>query len=149
MDLIRRILSKTIMHPELEDLTRLAGRIGGLLDKMCLDIVDHYAEVLLENSSYTYVVFAVYGETGIEPADSIRHKMHDQISTIVEGAMRLFKFKGLLPEQEYAFQYIIRGYVSTRILFMVESLKALSASNRRKEEPDRMDLSCLQPIGRA
>lgn len=149
MKIINRLLRRHPKEIRPDTLFRMSNIISLLLDRATFEIFASHREVLLREPP-TYIVPAVWGESDRGPLDSVQGEMNRKIGPVVEEAIGSLKKEGqLTPSQEFAIQYLIRGYMITRILFMVESLRALSTSTPGREAPPKVDLSCLQPIGRA
>jgi hypothetical protein len=131
-----------------EDVTLTGALIGNLLDKATYEVFAPNKSLLLRKP-ITYVVPAVWGVSGSSPLDSVQREMNQKIAPVVDEVMESLQLAGLNPAQEFALQYLIRGYMVSKIAFMIESFKGHSSMPGRGGRPEIADLASLEPVGRA
>jgi hypothetical protein len=76
--------------------------------------------------------------------------MHRVIAPVVEEALTALQLHDLNASQEFALRYLLRGYVVSRIVYMIEVFRGLSTAGGMLEEKLRSDvLNNLEPWGHA
>jgi len=116
-----------------EDLTEISKIIAPLIDKTANDIFMSHCNELLEKP-ITYIIQA---------------KINDKIAPVMERILRLFEFKNSSGEQEFAFEYLLRGLFVSKITFMIELKKNLELKAITAAKAGNDILSQARPIGNA
>lgn len=145
MNILKGIIRK---KKEPEDLARISKIIAPLIDKTANDIFRSNCKELLEKP-ITYIIPAIWGKDVNGELTLTQAEINDKIVPVMEKILALFEFKNSKGEQEFAFEYLLRGLFVAKITFMIELMKnidskAIAAENTRNEI-----LSKAAPIGNA
>ena len=135
---------RDITEPRSE--TSLGVRAAKLLDRASLEVMTQCWEVLVKRP-LVYVVPAVWG-TGVGSSmDRLQKEMNKGIAPVLEEVMKSLDLQDLTLDQEFAIQYFLRGYIVTKLLFMIEVLRGRPNRPEGGEEPEETMLAFLQPVG--
>ena len=131
-----------------EDLAKISKIIAPLIDKTANDIFRSHCKELLEKP-ITYIIPAIWGKDVNGELTLTQAEINDKIVPVMEKILGLFEFKNSRGEQEFAFEYLLRGLFVSKITFMIELMKnidskAIAAAKARNEI-----LSKATPIGSA
>ena len=63
--------------------------------------------------------------------------------------MRILRNSDLSVSQEFALQYLVRGYMVSRVIYMVEAFRGESIRDMAEENLGAIALSHIEPLGRA
>jgi hypothetical protein len=147
MKSIDRITGKCLKITESRSKATLGAQMMKLLDRASREVIAQYSEVLVKKP-LVYVVPAVWGVGLGSPMDDLQREMNTVIDPVLKEVMKSLDLQGLTPDQEFAIQYFIRGYVVTKLLFMIQTLIVQSCLPAARE-PEGMSLASLQPVGSA
>lgn len=111
-----------------EDVTRKAREVGKQVDRTAMEIFTTYRSELLARP-ITYVVPAVWGAMKESEPDETQKAMNRTIAPMVEEVLRVFGASGLDASQRFALGYLVRGYLISRITYMIEA-------SRNQENPN-------------
>ena len=144
MNIINGIIKKKAP----EDLARISKIIAPLIDKTANDIFMSQCDELLQKP-ITYIIPAIWGIDINGELTLTQTKINDKIEPVMERIVRLFEFKNSSGEQEFAFQYLLRGLFVSKITFMIELKKNLEFKAIAAAKTSNEILSRARPIGNA
>ena len=145
MNIFNRIIKKKKAP---EDLTEISKIVAPLIDKTVNDIfMSHYDELL--EKPITYIIPAIWGKDVNGELTLTQTKINDKIAPVMERILRLFEFKNSSGEQEFAFEYLLRGLFVSKITFMIELKKNLELKVIAATKAGNDILSQARPIGNA
>ena len=145
MNLFNKIINKKKAS---EDLTEISKIVAPLIDKTANDIFMSHCNELLEKP-ITYIIPAIWGKDINGELTSTQAKINDKIAPVMERILRLFEFKNSNGEQEFAFEYLLRGLFVSKITFMIELKKNLELKAIAKAKAGNEILSKAIPVGNA
>ena len=131
-----------------EDLTEISKIIAPLIDRTANDIFMSHCNELLEKP-ITYIVPAIWGKGVNGDLTLTQAKINDKITPVIARIKRLFEFKNSSGEQEFAFEYLLRGLFVSKITFMIELKKNLDLKSIVAAKAGNEILSKTRPIGNA
>ena len=131
-----------------EDLTEISKIVAPLIDKTVNDIFMSHFDELLEKP-ITYIIPAIWGKDVNGELTLTQTKINDKITPVMERILRLFEFKNSSGEQEFAFEYLLRGLFVSKITFMIELKKNLELKAIVTAKASNKILSQARPIGNA
>jgi len=105
---------------EPDDVMRIARKVGALADRTSMEIFSAYRTELLSRP-ITYIVPAVWGAIKDAEPDPIQKEMNEKISPVVEDICRAFALDGLDPTRRFALGFLVRGYLISKITYMIEA----------------------------
>ncbi len=148
MNIFKKYFIKTKKEEKPEDLTEISRTVAPLIDKTANDVFVSHCSELLEKP-ITYIIPAVWGKNVNDELTPTQVKINEIVAPVVDKVIRLFEFKDLNKEQQFAFEYLLRGLFISKITFMIElkknlDLKSISHANNGDEI-----LSMTKPIGNA
>jgi hypothetical protein len=145
MNILNRIIKKKKAP---EDLTEISKIIAPLIDKTANDIfMSHFNELL--EKPITYIIPAIWGKDVNDEFTSTQQKINDKIAPVMEKILQLFEFKNSSGEQEFAFEYLLRGLFVSKITFMIELKKNLDLKEIVTAKASNEILSKARPVGNA
>ena len=145
MNIFNRIIKKKKAP---EDLTEISKIVAPLIDKTANDIFMSHCNELLEKP-ITYIIPAIWGKDINGELTLTQTKINDKIAPVMERILRLFEFKNSSGEQEFAFEYLLRGLFVSKITFMIELKKNLELKAITAAKAGNDILSQARPIGNA
>jgi len=145
MNIFNRIIKKKKAP---EDLTEISKIIAPLIDKTANDIFMSHCSELLEKP-ITYIIPAIWGKDVNGELTLTQAKINEKIVPVMEKILGLFEFKNSSGEQEFAFEYLLRGLFVSKITFMIELKKNLELKAAIAAKTGREILSHARPIGNA
>ena len=131
-----------------EDLTEISKIIAPLIDKTANDIFMSHCDELLQKP-ITYIIPAIWGKDINGELTLTQAKINDKIAPVMERILRLFEFRNSSGEQEFAFEYLLRGLFVSKITFMIELKKNLHLKAIVAAKAGNDILSQARPIGNA
>lgn len=111
-----------------EDIMKISKVIGPLMDKTAHEILKSYNEVLLAEPT-TYIVPAVWGAKKEGELTASQKEMHKKISPVIDEIVASFELGEGGEAQKFAIGFIVRGYIISKITYMIESLKNYGIKN--------------------
>ena len=148
MKILDKFFLKSVKNDEPEDVMKISEIIGPLIDKISNEIFRAYREKLL-SEPITYIVPAVWGAKEAGELDSAQKEMTQQIAPVVNEIFAALKLKGLSGSQEFAVAFLIRGYIISRIIYMIEGLKRRSLNKTYLEDEGPKIIDSIEPLGNA
>jgi len=145
MNIFNRIIKKKKAR---EDLTEISKIVAPLIDKTANDIFMSHCDELLQKP-ITYIIPAIWGKDINGELTLTQAKINDKIAPVMERILRLFEFKNSSGEQEFAFEYLLRGLFVSKITFMIELKKNLELKAIVTAKAGNDILSQARPIGNA
>ena len=146
MKLFRGRFSKETAGKDSEDVMRISNKIGPLIEETVKQVFASFGRRLL-SEPVTYIVPAVWGASKEGDLTELQKEINGQIAPVVKEIITGLEFKGLRPAQEFALGFIIRGLFVSRIIYMLEAVKAQIADHSGQGETGPLD--SLDPIGNA
>jgi len=131
-----------------EDLARISKIIAPLIDKTANDIFRSHCKELLEKP-ITYIIPAIWGKDVNGELTLTQAEINDKIVPVMERILGLFEFKNSKGEQEFAFEYLLRGLFVSKITFMIELMKNIDSKAIAAAKASNEILSKATPIGNA
>jgi len=131
-----------------KDLTEISIIIAPLIDKTANDIFMSHCDELLEKP-ITYIIPAIWGKDVNGELTLTQKKINEIIAPVMERILGLFKFKHSGGEQEFAFEYLLRGLFVSKITFMIELKKNLELKAITEAKTSIEILSTTRPVGNA
>ncbi len=148
MKLFKALFNKGEKPNKVQELMKITNAIGPLLDKTAHEIfVSHSTELLAE--PVTYIISAVWGtgnEGGLTPTQV---NMNKKIMPVIDEILRLFETRKMTPPQRNAVDYLLRGFLISKITFMIELFKNQTLLSAAAEYNARDSLEEIEPIGSA
>lgn len=145
MNLLNKIIKKKKTS---EDLTEISKIVAPLIDKTANDIFMSHCNELLEKP-ITYIIPAIWGKDVNGELTLTQAKINDKIAPVMETILQLFEFKNSNGEQEFAFEYLLRGLFVSKITFMIELKKNLELKAMAAAKTGNEILSKAIPVGNA
>lgn len=130
-----------------EDLLEIASAIGPLIDKLAMDLFLGYSRKLMAEP-ITYIVPAVWGATKGGVLDATQQEMHQLILPTINRSFELLDLKGLTGAQSFAVGFLIRGYIISKVTYMIESFRNQVEGVNIKQKPDDFMMN-VKPMGTA
>lgn len=115
------------------DLLRISRIIEPFIDKTANEIFLLYSKELL-SKPITYIVPAVWGVKKEGELTGCQKEMHNRIAPVIDRVIKSLGIEGLSGAQQFAIGYLVRGYMISKITYMVENLK--SKTYRRSDSRD-------------
>ena len=131
-----------------KDLTEISKIIAPLIDKTANEIFRSHCKELLEKP-ITYIVPAIWGRDVNGKLSLTQAKINDKVVPVMEKILGLFEFKNSKGEQEFAFEYLLRGLFVSKITFMIELMKNIDSKAIAAAKASNEILSKATPIGNA
>jgi len=119
-----------------------------ICDRISFAIFKKYCKTLLEEP-ITYIVWAVWGVRNEGEIDDVQVGIKKLVVAEMQRVMELMKWESLSDEQMLTVLYIVRGYIISKITYMIKAYKAKSFESAMIGERSRISLSLLQPMGTA
>lgn len=146
--LLDRLFAWSKKKKEPEDLLGIANRIGPVIDKLVIDLFVAYSSKLMV-APITYIVPAVWGANKDGPLDSTQEEIHRVILPAVDKIFEALELKDLGDAQEFAIGFLIRGYIISKVTYIVESFR--NHTGGQVAYPDKKDdyMLNVKPLGTA
>lgn len=133
-------------HPE--DIMEITKIIGPLMDKTAQEIfTSHYKELLTE--PVTYIVPAIWGAKKDGELTDSQKEMHKNTAPVIKDIMESFDVGELRKAQKFAISFLIRGYIISRITYMIEMAKNQGIKNIDSYDKENDLLKQVEPLGNA
>jgi hypothetical protein len=131
-----------------KDLAKISKIIAPLIDKTANDIFRSHCNELLEKP-ITYIIPAIWGKDVNGQLTLTQKKINEIIVPVMERILGLFKFNNSSGEQEFAFEYLLRGLFVSKITFMIELMKNIDSKAIAAAKASNEILSNARPVGNA
>jgi hypothetical protein len=147
MKILDRILSKGTRQENPDDLMKIARIIGPLVDNTAHEILIAYNKELL-TEPISYIAPAVWGEKKNGTLTPPQQEMHKKIVPVINEIMELLELEELGEPQKFTIGFIIRGYIISKITYMIEMVKN-QGINIAVEDKKNDILDRIEPLGNA
>ncbi len=147
MKILDRIFPKGTKSEDQQDLMNIARIIGPLVDKTTHEILMSYNKELL-TEPVSYIVPAVWGAKKDGTLTASQQEMHKKIAPVINEIMELLELGELAEPQKFAVGFIIRGYIISKITYMIEMVKN-QGINIAVEDKMNNILYRIEPLGNA
>ena len=147
MKILDRILSKGTRQENPEDLMKIARIIGPLVDMTPYEILMSYNKELL-TEPISYIVPAVWGAKKNGPLTPPQQEMHKKIAPVINEIMELLELGKLGEPQKFTIGFIIRGYIISKITYMIEMVKNQGINIAIEDKKNDL-LGHIEPLGNA
>lgn len=117
-----RLFRRPSKEDEPEDLLRITKVIGPLIERVSEEMFSSNREELLGNET-SYVVPAVWGAKKDGELTTAQREMHGKFAPVLEKILQSLELRDVSGAQKFAFGYLIRGYVISKITYMIEMAK--------------------------
>ena len=97
-------------------------KIKEIIDDTTNEIfISHKAEFMLEE--ITYIVPAVWGKIKHGKLTDTQLEINGKINDVITDIIQMLDLKDLNNLQEFAFEYLIRGLIISKITYLIEASK--------------------------
>lgn len=123
--------------------------INPLIDRVCDEVMlEHRGMLIKEDPSF--IVYAVWGAGKQEGLNDIQWAINKKVLPVINAVLAELAIKDLDPDQQYAIEYLLRGLIITKLLFMTEMLKNRIFMNSAGSYQElARKLATLEPEGSA
>jgi hypothetical protein len=142
-----RLFKRFKKKKEPRDLLEIAGEMGPLIDKLVMDLFLAHSRKLM-TEPITYIVAAVWGATKGGVLDETQLEMHRLILPTVNKIFALLDLREISGEQSFAIGFLIRGYIISKVTYMIESFRNQVEGLKVIEKPDEFMMN-VKPMGSA
>lgn len=123
--------------------------INPMIDRVCDEVMLEHKDSLIKEEP-SFVVYAVWGAGREEGLTEIQSAINRKVLPVINSVISELDIKDLDPDQQYAIEYLIRGLVITKLLFMTEMLKNRIFLNSAGSYQELIKkLASLEPMGNA
>lgn len=148
MKLFDRIFGRSMKKKEPEDIMRMSKVIGPLIDDKINEIFTEYRRELLEEP-ITYIVPAIWGAKKDGELTETQKEMNRKIVQVIEETLKLLEIEALRETQKFAITYLIRGYMISKIAYMIEFSKNQNINEESIIKDNVIPLGNIEPLGNA
>ncbi len=127
---------------------RLTRIFEDILQHTCMDIFAAYRSVFL-TESIAYTVAAIWGSQKWEKITTTQLEINSRVNPAVEQMQLALDSEKLDQEQAFVREYMIRGIIITKILYMIELYKKIMLTKEGKTLPVHRSLHWIEPLGTA
>ncbi|MFH0731193.1 MAG: hypothetical protein V2B19_33220 [Pseudomonadota bacterium] len=142
-----RLFERFRKKKEPRDLLELAGMMGPLIDKLVMDLFLAHSRKLM-TEPITYIVAAVWGATKGGVLDATQQEMHRLILPCVNKILEILDLREISDAQSFAIGFLIRGYIISKVTYMIESFRNQVEGLKMNEKPDEFMMN-VKPMGTA
>ncbi len=136
------------VNKEPEDSLKLAKAIGPIIDKLANDIFLFYSRQLAIKPA-NYIIPAVWGDEKNGELDHFQKAISKQVLIVVDNIFNLLAIDNLGKSQAFAIEFLIKGLIITKIIYMIEVLRNRMDDEIEINQEKPTSLEDLEPIGRA
>jgi hypothetical protein len=126
----------------------LTRRFEKILQHTCMDIFASYRSVLLDEP-LTYTVAAIWGAQKWGKITTTQLEINSRVSPAVEQMQLALESGKLDQEQVFVREYMIRGLIIAKILYMSELYKKIILTKEAKTPTVLRSLQWIEPLGTA
>ncbi|MBN1829317.1 MAG: hypothetical protein JW884_09275 [Deltaproteobacteria bacterium] len=148
MDLKKTMASGTCSNDVLMDIGKLANKIGARAEAVVLEIFQAHGKELL-NRPASHIIASVWGVMEGGKLDETQKQIHRECAPVIDDIVRSLWIDSLQPDQVFAIQYLVRGYMISRLLWIIEHSRRLIADGCASSKENAVTLLSLEPQGRA
>ena len=147
--LIKKFKRRESQSPPVSDASlRLAKVIGPEIDRMANEIFLLYTRRLDLNPP-THIIAAVWGNKANETLDELQQYIVQKVTFKVQKILALLTSDQTDPSQMFAMEFIVKGLLITKVLYMLEVLKSKIEKDVNVGGAQREPLESIDPIGHA
>jgi chemotaxis protein CheD len=122
MTLLDKLFLRGLKEKDMEDIMQIVSFIGPRLDKTARKIFISYNRELL-TEPITYIIPAICGTKSNGGLTSCQKEIYGKIAPVIRNVMGALDIGGLRKAQKYAISFLIRGYMISKITYMVEAFR--------------------------
>ena len=148
MNFFKKLFSGKPKQESPGDVLAIANKLSPLIENISIQVFTAYREKLL-SESITYIVPAVWGATKEGELDDIQKVIHEKISPVVEEIFAALELRGLASDQRFAIHFIIRGYIISKITYLIEAFRGMNLARVNATQEDSDMLERVKPWGNA
>lgn len=148
MKLFDRIFGRSMKKKEPEDIMRMSKVIGPLIDDKINEIFTEYRRELLEEP-ITYIVPAIWGAKKDGELTETQKEMNRKIVPVINETLKVLEIGALKETQKFAITYLIRGYMISKIAYMIEFSKNQNINEESIIKDNVIPLGNIEPLGNA
>ena len=148
MKILDKLVSRCVKKEGPEDPMKIAKIIGPLIDKTAHDIFVSYSKKLV-TEPITYIVPAVWGAKKNGELTISQKEMHKKIAPNINEIMVSLELGEISEAKKFAIGFIIRGYIISKITYMIEMVKNRGIKSIASENEEEDILGQIEPLGNA
>jgi hypothetical protein len=145
--MLRRLFRKKETAEEQKDVTSLGRLIGEVIESTCMEVFANNREVLLAEKN-TYIIPAIWGAAKDAELTPVQREIHGRVAPTVVQIVDSLKTSHTSEMQVFALEYLVRGLLVSKIIYMVELYGNLT-STQTAPRSEGANLNELDPWGRA
>ncbi len=132
MKILRKIFSRRSKKEGPKDVMRISRVIGPLMDKAAEEIFVSYKTRLL-SEPITYIVPAVWGAKKEGELEDTQKEINIKVIPVINELFDALRIRGLNGAQEFAIGFLIRGFIISKITYMIEAVRNRGIIKMTKE----------------
>ena len=149
MKILNKLFSRDVKEKKQpEDIMKIARIIGPLIDETAQGIFVAYNDELL-TEPMTYIVPAIWGAKKEGELTATQKEIHKKIEPVLNEIIESLVLKEVSEAQKFAIGFIIRGYIISKITYMIEMVKREDHKRIDLEEQKIDLLKSVEPYGNA
>ncbi|MFA6411084.1 MAG: hypothetical protein WCW53_00200 [Syntrophales bacterium] len=130
------------------EINNIKCSIEGYIENACNNIFRNYSEELAKEPM-SYIIYSVWGVSTEGELTDVQKTIHAMLEPTVEHIFRSLALENLRLSKKMGIEYLIRGFIISRLFFMVELLKS-SVRNADKSETNHQNiLNNIEIMGHA
>ena len=147
--MISKFKRRRAQSPPVEDASlRLAKLIGPEVDRLANEIFLLYTRRRDLNPT-THIIAAVWGNKANETLDELQQYIVQKVTFKVQKILTLLTSEQTDPSQAFAMEFIVKGLLITKVLYMLEVLKSKMQKDLSMGRTPHDPLETIDPIGHA
>ena len=149
MKFLRNILKNMLLKKEApDDHLKLARVIGPQIDKLANDIFYIYSKSDTLRSE-KYIIQAVWNDRKNGPLERVQCDISNIVESAIISVFNELSLNQLDASQRFAIEYMIKGLIITKVIYMIEVLRNRMTSSIRDFKGLSESLETIEPIGSA
>jgi hypothetical protein len=147
MNPLKKLFSGKKRNPEA--INGICKTINPLIDRVCDEVMQEHKDVLIKEEP-SFVVYAVWGAGNQGGLTETQSAINKKVMPVINSVITELMITNLDKDQQYAIEYLIRGLIITKLLFMTEMLKNRIFMNSVGSYQELIrKLAALEPQGNA
>ena len=147
--LIKKFKRRGTESPPITDASlRLAKLIGPEIDRLANEIFLLYTRRRDLNPT-THIIAAVWGNKANETLDELQQYLVQKVTFKVQKILAVLTSEQTDPSQMFAMEFIVKGLLITKVLYMLEVLKSKMHKDLNVGSTQGEPLESIDPIGHA
>jgi len=122
--------------------------IEGYIENTCDIIFRTYSEELAKQP-LSYIIYSVWGTSAEGKLTEIQRDIHAMLQPTVEQIFRSLALEDLNLERRMGIEYLIRGFIISRMFFMLELFKSTVCKADTSEHNSPNILNNVEVMGHA